>query len=116
MAMTKAEKAYMENLERDLSFRWPTVPEPERMPLPSNGADVVDGWDFNTHTGFVEQCWSTSINHGSWYNGERMKHGRRDGQRLYATRADALIALRWALCREFARKLRDVDVRLATGP
>jgi len=115
MAMNKAEKAAMEALEREIAFRWPTMPEPKRMviPEPMGKVEVVDGYDYNLHTRTVRKCWTGSVRHGEWYDGRRSSHASQNGKALYATEADALIALRWAICREVAGTLHGVDRLIA---
>lgn len=109
--MTKAEKERVETLERDLAFRWPTMPEPTRMPKPSSGGEI-EGWDYNAHSRSVERYWSRSVSHGRFYRDKRMS-GSQGGRAIYATEAEALLALRWELCRQYAYQLRDIDLRLA---
>lgn len=111
MAMTKSEKARVEELERELAFRWPTVAEPIPQDIPTKGE--TEGWLFNAHNASATHAWSKSYMHGTYYNGKRLGASQQ-GVRLYRTKADALIALRWAMCREFARKLYAVDQALAS--
>ena len=113
MAMNKAEQAAFEALERDLAFRWPTVAEPEPMPVPAGADGYVDGWVFNSYSAAVERRWSTAVVNGGFVGDKRSSHASQRGVRLYRTEADAYIAMRWQMCREMAAKLHNVDKRLA---
>lgn len=111
MAMTKAEKARVEELETLLAFRWPTEAEPQRTVRAESSSDQVEGWDFNAYNGSVDRKWTTTVSHGAFYNG-KPTGASQSGIALYATEDDALVALRWKMCREMAAKLRNVDQRL----
>jgi len=111
MSMTKAEKANVERLETDLAFRWPTEPEPSRSVRASSSGETVEGWDFNAWNSAITRMWSTSVNHGTFYDGKKSGDSQ-NGRPLYATERDALLALRWALCRKYAAELRIVDRRM----
>lgn len=112
MSMTKAEKAAVEGMKRDLAFRWPMAPEPQPMPVPALG-QTNEGWIFNEANTHVERAWSEASRHGRYFSGDRMSASQR-GIPLYRSEADAYTALRWAMCRTFAGKLRNVDKRTPT--
>jgi hypothetical protein len=89
MVMNKAERAHVEALETRLAFAWPNEAEPQRTVMEGIG------WDMNHYARDV-------------YQGKRT--GASQNRRpLYATFEEARLALRWALCREYAKQLRDVE-------
>jgi hypothetical protein len=121
MAMTKAER--METLETELAFRWPTAPEP----MPMTGAEInanledlvprdrsvigsrkaAKGWVHNAYTATVTPAWSSGYTHGRNHTGDGGTQGM---GRIYRTEAEAALAMRWEMCRDFAKKLRAVDL------
>lgn len=107
MAMTKAERAEMEALKVQLALHWPTEAEPPPGPRPEIGGRV-EGWMFNAYTRSVEKAWSTSFSHGTFWRG-KPSLGSQGAASLYFSERDALIALRWALCRQMAAQLRGID-------
>lgn len=127
MAMTKAEKARVEAIEQELAFRWPMHPEPapvSRDEIEANLVEVVPrdrsvyktrrvylGWWFNAYGRRVEPAWSDGAIHG-WGN-HTGDGGSKGSGTIYRTKADAAIALRWAMCREFAKALYAVDKIIA---
>lgn len=124
MAMTKAEKARMEELETALALCWPAYAEPQVMTaeevrastvvLPSRSESSMRtrtgaiGWFFNAHTGEVTKGWSNGVSHcreGEYGDSSAsQQHGR-----IYRTREQAAMAMRIEMSREFARKLAAVD-------
>jgi len=55
MAMTKDEKARVEELETKLAFRWPTEAKPDPT-VKSDSHDVsVRGWNANHYVGYPER-------------------------------------------------------------
>lgn len=116
MAMTKAERAELELLRTKLALRWSGAIAPERMPLPDHGA-VILGWDFNQHRtdgSAVYAAWTTSYSHGDGHDPKRL--GSQNGRQLYATKRDALIALRLAKEWEGAVALRKIDAMIEEEP
>jgi len=116
MAMNKAEQAAMEALRVEAALRWPTEAEPQPMIreeieaalVPTqNGRRVAKGWWFNTYSGTVERGWSSGSAHG-WGNDDG-RFGSQGMGRIYRTKSEAALALRWELCRQFAAKLRLAD-------
>ena len=127
MAMNKAERARVEELEREAAFRWPTAPEPQPMTLEEIKAAFVEiaprdqsvryrqaaalGWVHNAYSQTVEPAWSTGVSHG---RGNHTGDGGSQGRgRIYRTRAEAALAMRWEMCRAFAAQLRAVDLLIA---
>ena len=121
MAMTKREQAELDALRQELAeakaLRWLGVPEPVRMPLPEKG--YVNGWDFNTFNNDVAKAWTET----NWHNGHNHRTDNGQGYRkdisrsmyglpIYASKLDALIALRLATERECAKKLAALDRRI----
>lgn len=116
MAMNKSEQAAVEALREEMAFRWPTAAEPARsVAPPTAGAAESEGWDFNEHTGLVSRYWSRTSTHGRFYDGKKTSASQ-NARSLYSTEADALLAMRWAMCRNFAAKLRAVDRQIEALP
>ena len=128
--MNKTEQAAFEQFQREVwdgrALGWSQLPAPERVRRPAmtlaereTRAIVVMGWDFNEHRGAVYRAWSTSTSHG-YYNKDNetlpvaMKRGGSQGPcHMYATKLDALVALRLALERWAAKTLGGVDRKIA---
>jgi hypothetical protein len=120
MTMTKAERAEMEALRTKLALRWSGMTPPERMPLPAKG--YVNGWDFNASSNRVLARWTERQCHG-FGDEHRTDDGTRgsisgsqNGRRLYATKREALIALRLAQEAHCATVLRRIDAMLEDEP
>ena len=125
MAMTKAERAEFEQIATEAALRWPTEAEPQPVTLEHIKAHLVQvtprdqsihknklvyqGWVMNAYSGVVEHAWSDGLYHGrgNW-TGDSSSQSM--GQ-LYATKREAIIAMRWAMCREMAKRLRAVDLK-----
>jgi hypothetical protein len=118
MAMTKAEKSEMDALRTKLALRWSGVAEPERLPVPERG--YVNGWLFNAHdTGRVLKAWTEAHRHGrdEHRSDDSTAYGRSASQnssRLYASKRDALIALRLEQERRCAALLFRTDEMIAS--
>lgn len=112
MAMNKKEQAMVEELREELAFRWPTEAEPERMDIPVQGTIV--GFDFNVHKQDVYKCQTGSRVHHKFdsVTGDRHGIGSQGGKALYRTQKDALLGLRWAMCRKAAADLRRIDEKI----
>ena len=128
MAMNKAEKARMEQLERELAFRWPTAAEPQpmtrseieasRVEVTSNDRSVHKtrlvalGYCMNAYSGTVDKMWSDGHLHG---RGNHTGDGASQHMGvMYRTPGEAALAMRWQMCRNFAAKLRTVDLLIQT--
>ena len=125
MTMTKDERATMDRLQTELAFRWPTEAEP--MPVTRDWIETnkvaltlrdrsvtrarhaAIGYSANPYSGEIGDMWSDGLSHGPNHTGDGAS--QRMGV-MYATRRDAAVAMRWAMCREFANKLRAVDVAI----
>ena len=121
MAMTKSDllvmKALCQELAEARALRFLGIPEPTRMPLPEKG--YVNGWEFNAYDWGVGKAWTALRSHGRHIH--RTDDGdsyRRDisssqgGRPIYASKLDAMIALRLAKERECAKQLGDLDQRI----
>ena len=130
MAMNKAEAAALEALKVECAFHWPTEVEPkpvDREWIEQNKVTVKPrdqsiyktrmvalGWWFNTSSRRVEPAWSEGHTHGrGCHTGD---FGTQGMGVLYRTEREAYIAMRWAVCREFAQTLRSIDVAVETLP
>jgi hypothetical protein len=129
MAMTKAEKTRLEELETALALSWPAYPEPKPMTReeieaakvtvkPESNARgygrtrIALGWFCNAYNGEVSQGWSDGMYH-SRHNITGDSASQNIG-RMYRTKQEAAMALRHEMSREFAKKLVAVD-RIVTG-
>lgn len=128
MAMTKAEKAKLEAA----ALRWPMFEEPlpitreqarelPAVPIPTGYGTsihpVVVAYFFNAYTGQVSKGWlqqsgGSHCRHDPDLLGTGSK--ARDWNAGYRTYQDAYRALRWAVCREVAKKLHLLDERAET--
>jgi hypothetical protein len=127
MAMTKAEKARMAELEKQLAMsramRFPDYSVPQPMSyddikdaLSVSGETVVRGWFYNANLGgyggYSNQATygcSNGINHSR----EGAKTSTQGMGRMYRTREEAVMALRHELTTQCAELLARVDLMLA---
>ena len=121
MAMTKVEKAEMELLRTKLALRWSGTTPPETMPLPDRG--YINGWWFNSYDSRISPAWTESNGHGigqhrsdDGSNWRDRPMGSQNGLRIYATKREALVALRLAKEAEFAAALRRIDAMIEEEP
>lgn len=124
MSMTKAEKERLANAERRLgvamALHWPIDPKPEPVDVQKElkGAEygtLYVGWWINSYASWswcvrdaIGQGCSNGTNHSS---SSTTKTSTQGPGCFYATETEALLALRWELCEEFAKKLAALDVR-----
>ena len=122
MAMTKAEKQRMEELEKevrvDRALRYSTYAPPKKIHVGSNNQRIngylifgsrINGTTWGAESAVVE-AWSDSVRHGQGkYQEGRTLFASRDPCALYRTRHDALIGLRLEKEKEFASILADID-------
>ena len=116
MSMTKAEKARLDQAKAEVliarALRWNGLKEPERLPIPERG--YTNGWSINTYgAGTVDAAWTERVANGRGHrfddNNANGISASKDGRRLFATKRDALIALRVAKEREYALLLATID-------
>jgi len=110
----------MERLRRELrearALGWSGLVGPTRLRPPENG--YINGWLCNVYqSGRVWQAWSEKTRHGDGHRTDQntSKSGlnaSHDGCALYASKLDALIALRLQKERELARILADIDAQI----
>lgn len=107
MAMTKAEKARLEELENALriakAFRFTEEVRPD-VNLPVNG--LAKGFLFNDYTREVVPACTSWSNHAF---GRDDRTDSQRGRRLYSTRLLALKALRYAVEQVVASQLAEID-------
>ena len=124
MAMTKAEKAAMEALERKAlvyrALRFTDLPDnTDIMPPQSDSSEVLTGYIINTERALsynvgqgVVEGWTKSGAHGfGVYGPDSTKLS--GGKSLHSTRLHALGALRRELEMRFAHKLAELDRLIA---
>jgi hypothetical protein len=123
MSMTKKESAAFDAIEEQLasafSLGWPQEPEPKPMTYEEVKAlqgdswnKLITGWFMNAYFGSmhggrsVTQGCTNGVNHDSDCTTKTSTQGM---GRMYRTRDEALLAMRWDFCRQFAKKLAWVD-------
>jgi hypothetical protein len=121
MAMTKAEKQRMEELEKEVriarALRYSAYSPPTMIRAePQTSQHIcgyfvfgsrIDGRIYPAERAITE-AWSTSVSHGQGKHGGRLS-GSQGSRALYRTRHDALIGLRLEKEKEFASTLADID-------
>jgi hypothetical protein len=121
MAMTKAEKQRMEELEKEVriarALRYSTHSPPTMIRAePQTSQHIcgyfvfgsrIDGRIYPAEHAITE-AWSTSVSHGQGKRDGRLS-GSQGSRALYRTRHDALIGLRLEKEKEFASTLADID-------
>lgn len=131
MAMTKAEQAEMQRLRDDLALsramRWPDYPMPQAVTREWIAANLVDGgiryssaqrvargWFINAYLGGYSRPKVTlGCSDGVHHNTEGDVTVSQNMGRMYATKREALQALRLTLTEMCAKILADVDSQLA---
>ena len=120
MAMTKAEKQRMEELEKEVrlarALRWSTYAPPLMIRPKSEASEIItgylvfgsriDGRIYRAESALTE-AWSSTVSHG---HGQSRSNSASQGSRaLYQTKRDALIGLRLEKEKDFAAMLADID-------
>lgn len=120
MSMTKAEKARVEDLERELAIHkalaWPGYLAPDRMPPPRDG--YVTGFRAIVSVRLavsIDQRWSEIYRNGAGLLPPTSYDiaAARGGASLYRTRVDALMAARVEVTRTVAEELAKLDAEIA---
>lgn len=129
MAMNKTERAEMERLRNYLALaramRWPSYPKPAPMSLEQIRANLVfGGIKYGTAKQKVARGWFINSYLGGGFHQHQATYGCSDGNNhstegdvttsqnrgeMYATKADALRALRIELTEKMAKVLANVD-------
>lgn len=130
MPMTKAEKARMEELETALALCWPPYPAPKPMtreeieaaaieikpndsPMNRHRTRIALGWFYNAYNGDLAQGWSDGMYHSR--HNTTGEHASQDMGQMYRTKAEAAMAMRIEMSRDFAKKLAAVDRIIREG-
>ena len=121
MAMTKAEKQRMEELEKEVrlarALRWSTYAPPQKIRTSRETQEItgylmfgsrLDGSNWGVANAVVE-AWSDTVSHGEGVRIKGRTIGSRDPCALYRTRRDALIGLRLEKEKDFAAILANLD-------
>lgn len=122
MAMTKKERAEVDDLRRELALHkalgWPQYPEP--VPIDAEEATknlgwgkLIVAWWFNSYSHTVGQGCFDRIGHSK--HSTDKTNSRDTGGPWYTSKRDALAALRWAATREAAKELARVDALVEAG-
>lgn len=128
MAMTKAERQEMDNLReaRDMAraLSWPNYATPAPMTPAEIAAapkvsmrndgypgtkDVACGWFMNSYSRQVSKGWSAGNSHSTTMH----PGGSQGGGKMYATKFDALLAMRIEVTEMLARQLAAIDALIA---
>lgn len=127
MAMNKGERTRMEELEAAVALHWPTGAEPKPMTVEDIKANlthtvpkVVGGWRSGQKVciGYYINSYNAKITRGC-SNGIGHNRDGIDGTTtqnpgcMYRTEQEAALALRWQLCRSYARELAALDKVIA---
>lgn len=109
MAMTKAEKARIAELERQLrlvrALRFTDPVEPD-VPIPEHYPEIAKGFLFNQYSVRVEPACTSTANHAFGRDDETTTQGACP---LFSTRLLALRAMRNAVELDCARSLAAID-------
>ncbi|WP_134043815.1 hypothetical protein [Paraburkholderia caballeronis] len=120
MAMTKAEKARVEQLETELreakALRWTERVTPD-IPVPMGGSFAeTSGYTLIGSRDYirVEPAWSSCVFHGTGYASSKEQKAHRGsasqkGIALYSTRLLALRAMRFEIESGAAKRLSSID-------
>jgi hypothetical protein len=121
MAMTKAEKQWMEKLEKEVclarALRYSTYPPPKMIRVESGTSEIITGYlafggriDGRVYCAesAITEAWSGCVSHGQGLYRERSSASK-GSRALYQTKRDALIGLRLEKERDFAAALADID-------
>jgi len=118
MGMTKHEKEMVEELRRELretkALRHSGLPAPDTISPPDESGVFINGWSYSRYSGAIEKVWTTASSHGWGHRGpgEPASSSSQGGICLYATKLDALIALRLIKERDMAAYLADLDSKI----
>jgi hypothetical protein len=109
MAMTKAEKARLDELENQLriakAFRFTDEVRPDVMP-PARSNDLAKGFLFNDYTREVAVACTSSVYHAY---GQDDRTTTQRARCLYSTRLRALRALRHSVEKIVSEQLAEID-------
>ena len=114
MAMTKKEREHMDHLRMLAALRWTASVLPD-VPPPKTGTkfdSFSSGWTYNVSGMWVKPAWSSTISHGigaSHPEPQRCSSSQ-GAMNLYSSKLRALRALRHAVERDAAIKLRRIDM------
>lgn len=126
MAMTKAEKERMANLEQAVKFarsmRWPDYGYPQAMTREQIDAAKVDGgikWSIPEKVafGYFANAYSLQVSHGCSNGISHNPTGNTTTTqgmgRMYRSEREAWMAVRLHLTEKYAKTLAEVDEKLA---
>lgn len=128
MTMSKKEAAEMRIItqERDMAraLKWPSYSKPQHMEPAKAFGPFITGWNFNWYHlkeahhenvgNIILQHWSRGDSHGEGARpgDDKRRMGSRGSIFLYATRLDALKAMRLELTVAFALKAAAIDAEI----
>lgn len=111
------------NLAAARALGWPTEPRPTRIDVRAVLAERGDRHYDSVVNGYGVgggPCWSSGATHGSGHKEGNRRNWTAAGDSatqgmgvLYATRREGLLAQRWAICDEIAKKLAAIDAEIA---
>jgi truncated hemoglobin YjbI len=122
MAMTKAEKQRMEELEKEVrlarALRWSSYTAPSMIHPKSGTSEIITGYLFfgsridgriYRAESALTEAWSSTVTHGHGKRGHDRLSASQGSRVLYQTKRDALVGLRLEKERDFAAALADID-------
>ncbi len=121
MVMNKKEQAELDSLRFQLleakALRYSGISAPIKLGAPKEYTDYVNGWDYNSYNSRIYEAWTSGGSHGEGHRDKKTDKnkyigGSQNSCNLFATKLDALIGLRLAKEKEFAKALAEIDKQI----
>jgi len=121
MVMNKKEQAELDSLRFQLleakALRYCGMSAPIKLRPPDVYSDYVNGWDFNAYNSHIYEAWTSGGSHGEGHRDKKTDKniyigGSQNSRTLFATKLDALVGLRLAKEKEFAKALAEIDKQI----
>lgn len=108
MAMNKKEQEAMVSLRTELALAWPREKEPARINMSHlTSSTLMTAWTFSSYSRVATRGCTNGVHHNR--DGTDKTKSQGAGGPWYNTERDALLAIRWQVCRDFAKALREID-------
>jgi hypothetical protein len=99
----------------EVSLTWLGHEMPARRIVAGSDCNYSYGWDYNNHTKAVYRAWTSSTVHGEGWPTERPARATQGARALFASRDDALLAMRIEMQARVALALREIDLAIGAG-